>query len=69
MTKKCRCGATYTPETWSQLPLVGHQDDVGGSLELRNCTCGSTISGPVCDHEACAGCDCPCHEAKSGRLN
>ena len=46
MTKKCsRCGTVIGGVEWSQLHLVGYQDDGdGGWLELRNCTCTSTLS-------------------------
>lgn len=88
--KKCpNCGAEYTRETWAELPRVGRQDDGVEALELRNCTCKSTIAvdvGPVrvsrhcgvtgdhanCPRETTLGtslCECPCHEAKPGRLN
>lgn len=41
----CGCGRHYTPETWHELVFVGLQDDgMGGWLELRNCTCRSTIA-------------------------
>lgn len=45
MTKKCNhCGAMHGAVAWSQLPLVGYQDDgEGGWLELRNCPCTSTL--------------------------
>ena len=40
------------PTTWSQLPFVGLQKtyDKPGQpnyLELRNCTCGSTLCLPI----------------------
>ncbi len=46
MTKKCSlCGRKFSAFDWSQLLLVGYQDDgEGGWLELRNCTCTSTLS-------------------------
>ena len=37
---RCGCGAEHTAAEWARLELVGYQD----SLELRNCTCGSTRS-------------------------
>lgn len=47
--KECSCGATHTLGEWVKLPLVGHcEDGGGGTLELRNCRCGSTIA-VVCD--------------------
>ena len=42
--KTCGCGNRFDAEQWRQLRLVGRQDDgEGGTLELRNCPCGSTI--------------------------
>lgn len=43
----CKCGLEYEAEGWSSLPRVGLQDLTvcgDGVLELRNCTCNSTIS-------------------------
>jgi hypothetical protein len=40
----CSCGLTYTTEQWRRLKLLGHQDDDGKRLEMRNCSCGSTRS-------------------------
>jgi hypothetical protein len=44
--KQCPgCGAVHTHTEWCRLPFVGHQPDYeGGLLELRNCTCESTIA-------------------------
>lgn len=43
--KRCLCGASYSVETWAQLRFVGTQDDFdGGLIELRDCTCSSTIA-------------------------
>lgn len=39
-----RCGALYDDDAWETLPLVGYQADEVETLELRNCTCGSTHS-------------------------
>ena len=39
--------ATYTQEEWEQLESMGVQDyeeEGDQRLELRNCTCGSTLS-------------------------
>jgi hypothetical protein len=46
--KVCGCGATYDAATWSELRLVGVQDDGVERVELRDCagrggTCRSTI--------------------------
>lgn len=45
MTKKCsRCRTMISAADWSLLRLVGYQEDGdGGFLELRNCTCGTTL--------------------------
>jgi hypothetical protein len=44
---KCACGREYTHLRWLRLPCVGIQDGIyGETWELRNCRCGSTISGP-----------------------
>lgn len=43
----CPCGVIYTIEGWNALPFVGVQrqeDPSLPSLELRNCSCGNTLS-------------------------
>lgn len=50
--KVCGCGACYCEPAWQRLPYVGRidsEDDHGNPCvaELRNCTCGSTISVAV----------------------
>jgi transcription elongation factor Elf1 len=44
--KACRCGLTFTAEMWAALPRVDRWyvgvRDYG--LDMRNCTCGSTIA-------------------------
>jgi hypothetical protein len=59
--KRCACGLTYQrrepeslrgnliPGTWEDLALVGVSEDAVNKLELRNCTCGSTISIALVD--------------------
>lgn len=43
--KTCRCGASWSVETWPTLVLVGYADGAeDGELELRNCRCGSTLA-------------------------
>lgn len=41
------CGREFTAEQWAALPTKGHQpseDETGFyDLELKDCTCGSTI--------------------------
>lgn len=49
--KTCACGISYTKDGWHALELIGFQSLVGvpadamasDSLELRNCSCGSTL--------------------------
>lgn len=62
MTKKCSlCGRKFSACEWRQLHLVGYQENCeGGWLELRNCTCTSTLSVQVASKparpETAAGC-------------
>lgn len=43
--KTCSCGRSYTAEQWKAQRLVGYMaSGNGGTLELRDCNCGSTIS-------------------------
>lgn len=42
--KACKCGASYYPGTWGQLPCLGKQVAPDMTLEYRNCACGSTIA-------------------------
>lgn len=50
--KQCGCGIEYTRDQWSGLACVGYQFVPGDeatrepptAAELRNCSCGSTIS-------------------------
>ena len=43
--KICRCGASWSAETWATLALVGYADGAeDGEIELRNCRCGSTLA-------------------------
>lgn len=43
--KVCGCGRAYDPAAWAALPLVGHQHFASEAvaLEMRNCSCKSTI--------------------------
>lgn len=44
----CGCGRAWYAGEWTALSLVGYQDDGdGGRLELRNCTCSSTLAVEV----------------------
>ncbi len=45
--KVCGCGRTFTKGEWKKLPLVGRHTDYVETIEMRNCSCGSTISQPV----------------------
>lgn len=47
IVKRCGCGAVHTLAQWRALKLVGEFVDEVVELELRNCTCGSTISVEV----------------------
>ena len=48
VVKECGCGETYDQEQWQELPLLGAMPDgVGGTLELRNCGCLSTLAVEV----------------------
>lgn len=40
----CQCGETYTRATWAGLKHVGEMADLIETLELRNCSCRSTIA-------------------------
>jgi len=44
--KRCTCCARpYYAGEWTTLSFVGYMDDGdGGRLELRNCSCGTTLS-------------------------
>jgi hypothetical protein len=43
--KTCRCGMSWSSDGWKRLTLVGFADGgEEGELELRNCTCGSTLA-------------------------
>ncbi len=44
--KVCACGASWTEEAWRERPFIGLMTlaDDEPTLELRHCTCGSTIA-------------------------
>ena len=42
--KHCACGEMHTRDAWQALALVGHMTDETECIELRNCTCGSTLA-------------------------
>lgn len=41
--KDCSCGKHYDAKTWVALSYVGVQDPKDYPMELRNCSCGSTL--------------------------
>ncbi len=47
--KRCACGNPYSRSQWQKLALVGYQADEVETLELRDCTCGSTLAIAVVD--------------------
>jgi two-component system cell cycle response regulator DivK len=49
IVKRCGCGREYTQQAWLALPLRGRMHTPGGGLvvDLRNCTCGSSIVLPA----------------------
>jgi hypothetical protein len=49
--KTCACGLVYDVDTWRELAFVGVHREGGGypDLELRNCSCGSTLCLEVRD--------------------
>lgn len=56
VTRICRfretcscCGRKFGAAEWSRLQYVGIQEAPGMSLELRNCSCGSTIALVLAD--------------------
>jgi len=44
MNKQCGCGRQYDSGEWKLLPYVGEIDDEVERLELRNCSCKSTLA-------------------------
>jgi hypothetical protein len=44
VVKTCSCGRQYTAVTWAELPPCGTWEDDVECLELRTCSCGSTIA-------------------------
>jgi len=42
--KRCGCGKAYTYAEWKRLPFRGFQIDDVEAQEMRNCTCGSSIT-------------------------
>ena len=42
--KICRCDKRYSAAEWKRLVYVGVMEDDVERIELRNCTCGSTVA-------------------------
>ena len=52
--KVCACGRSISPPSWGRLPLLGTMDNgrgVGELIELRLCSCGSTLAREIGEHE------------------
>jgi len=64
-TRTRRCNAPHAQliadgTLFATLPLVGqmHEPAIGVHLEMRNCSCGSTVSRPLPGHVVrCEDCD------------
>lgn len=41
--RRCSCGFRWNEIAWQHLPYVGVMVDDVDAIELRNCTCGSTM--------------------------
>ncbi len=52
--KICACGAEHDARDWRELPLVGVMSDGGAPLELRNCSCHSTLAVALCSVADCS---------------
>lgn len=42
--KRCGCGLVHSEAGWNALPLKGEQISDWDSLELRDCSCASTLA-------------------------
>jgi hypothetical protein len=58
-TKRCTCcGTSYSLQEWHELPLIGRmpvemrEPGEPAELELRNCSCGTTLSVGIMDDGA-----------------
>lgn len=49
--KSCACGRSHSKSEWPRLQLVGVQKGIDDlpRLELRNCSCESTIAVEICE--------------------
>jgi len=45
--KKCSCNLEYTREEWDKLQYVGEMADDVEALEMRLCSCKTTMSIPL----------------------
>jgi hypothetical protein len=45
--KRCGCGKSYDIASWQMLPFVSRWNTGDEVLELRNCTCSSTLAVEV----------------------
>ena len=45
--KHCACGLSWTADAWNGLTLYGQWHVDPYHLEMRHCTCGSTITMPL----------------------
>lgn len=53
--KHCGCGQSHDAYEWLQLRRIGVQDDAYTPLELRDCSCTSTLAVALC---SVSGCGC-----------
>ncbi len=49
--KNCACGRAYTFEQWLALPLCGRMHLPDATIELRNCTCESSLAMSIDDDD------------------
>ena len=47
--KRCACGRSWSRRSWGELPRLAdwHYEEGDVHLQLRTCSCGSTMSVPV----------------------
>jgi hypothetical protein len=53
VVKDCKCGRTFTAESWTELKSLGTIDNgrhTGELLDLRLCLCGTTLTLPIGEH-------------------
>ncbi|HLK36054.1 MAG TPA: hypothetical protein VKU41_04830 [Polyangiaceae bacterium] len=55
--KVCSCGRPFDHAQWMKLPFAGVLDGDGEKLDLRNCSCHSTIALELPESvSVCTGC-------------